>query len=196
MGVLACCLWWFLCGVLVGWLLNWLLSRFMRRDRPALPGDTPDARYPVAPHDAVGSRFEPLPPIPAEIPSAAPPAPAAVSASAEPPTRPPPSRVIDVGAARSAGFNLKHADDLTIIEGIGPKTDELFRSHGVTGFAQLAQLATADMLAILDQGGPHFKFANPVSWARQASLAAENRWAELKALQDELIGGVGPADRH
>ena len=194
MGVLACCLWWFVFGVLVGWLLNWLLAKFLRRDRSAPPGETPDARYPVAPHDAVGSRFEPLPPIPQESSHVA--AAAATPAPVESPTRPPPSRVIDVGAARSAGFNLKHADDLTIIEGIGPKTEELFRSHGVTGFAQLAQLATADMLAILDQGGPHFKFANPVSWARQASLAAENRWAELKALQDELIGGVGPADRH
>lgn len=194
MGVLACCLWWFVFGVLVGWLLNWLLAKFLRRDRHAPPGETPDARYPVAPHDAVGSRFEPLPPIPQESLHVA--AAAATPAPVESPTRPPPSRVIDVGAARSAGFNLKHADDLTIIEGIGPKTEELFRSHGVTGFAQLAQLATADMLAILDQGGPHFKFANPVSWARQASLAAENRWGELKALQDELIGGVGPADEH
>jgi len=194
MGVLACCLWWFVFGVLVGWLLNWLLSKFLRRDPPAPPGDKcPYERYSVAPHDAVGSRFERLPPIPQESSSAPV---AAMASPSEPSTRPPPSRVIDVGAARSAGFNLKHADDLTIIEGIGPKTDELFRSHGVTGFAQLAQLATADMLAILEQGGPHFKFANPVSWARQASLAAENRWAELKALQDELIGGVGPADRH
>jgi predicted flap endonuclease-1-like 5' DNA nuclease len=194
MGVLACCLWWFVFGVLVGWLLNWLLARFLRRDRPAPPDEVPDARYPVAPHDAVGSRFEPLPPIPHEpLPVAAA---AAMPVAVDSPTRPPPSRVIDVGAARSAGFNLKHADDLTIIEGIGPKTDELFRSHGVTGFAQLAQLSTADMLAILDQGGPHFKFANPVSWARQASLASENRWGELKALQEELIGGVGPADRH
>ena len=194
MGVLACCLWWFVFGVLVGWLLNWLLAKFLRRDRPAPPGEAPDAHYPVAPHDAVGSRFEPHPPIPQESAHAA--ASAAMPAPVESPTRPPPSRVIDVGAARSAGFNLKHADDLTIIEGIGPKTDELFRSHGVTGFAQLAQLATTDMLAILDQGGPHFKFANPVSWAQQASLAAENRWAELKALQDELVGGAGPADRH
>jgi predicted flap endonuclease-1-like 5' DNA nuclease len=194
MGVLACCLWWFVFGVLVGWLLNWLLARFLRRDRPAPPDEVPDARYPVAPHDAVGSRFEPLPPIPHEpLPVAAA---AAMPVAVDSPTRPPPSRVIDVGAARSAGFNLKHADDLTIIEGIGPKTDELFRSHGVTGFAQLAQLSTADMLAILDQGGPHFKFANPVSWAQQASLASENRWGELKALQEELIGGVGPADRH
>jgi predicted flap endonuclease-1-like 5' DNA nuclease len=193
MGVLACCLWWFVFGVLVGWLLNWLLAKFIRRDPPPPPPS--DERYPVAPHDAVGSRFEPLPPTPSSTSaetfvSSAPPA------SAGTPMRPPPSRVIDVGAARAAGFNLKHADDLTIIEGVGPKTDELFRSHGVTGFAQLAQLVPADMQVILDEGGPHFKFAKPATWARQASLASENRWAELKALQEELVGGVGPADRH
>jgi uncharacterized protein (DUF885 family) len=37
--------------------------------------------------------------------------------------------MIDVGAARAAGFNMKHADDLTIIEGIGPKSDELLRAN-------------------------------------------------------------------
>ena len=191
MNLLACCLWWFLFGLLLGWLLNWLLAKLMRRDPPP----PPHPHYPVGPHDAVGARFEPLPPIPSSPPAAtfasvAPPA------FVETPTRPPPSRVIDVGAARSAGFNLKHADDLTIIEGIGPKTDELFRSHGVTGFVQVALLGVDDMRAILDKGGPHFKFANPVSWAQQALLASENRWAELKALQDELVGGVDPADRH
>ena len=60
MGVLACCLWWFVFGVLVGWLLNWLLAKFLRRDRPAAPGEAPDAHYPVAPHDAVGSWGAPL----------------------------------------------------------------------------------------------------------------------------------------
>ena len=42
----------------------------------------------------------------------------------------------------------------------GAHGGELLHSHGVSGFAQLA---TADMLAILDQGGVRFKFANPVS---------------------------------
>ena len=194
MSLLACCLWWFLFGLVLGWLLNWWMAKLMRRDPPApLSHD----RYPLAPHDAVGSRFEALPPMPAE-PHVAPLASAAPPTSVEmpTPTRPPPSRVIDVGAARSAGFNLKHADDLTIIEDIGPKTDELFRSHGVTGFVQVARLSAAEMLTILEQGGPHFKFANPSSWAQQALLASENRWAELKALQDELVGGVDPADKH
>jgi hypothetical protein len=45
------------------------------------------------------------------------------------------------------------------------------------------------ILDILERGGPHFQLANPGSWARQAALASENRWAELKRLQEELISG-------
>jgi predicted flap endonuclease-1-like 5' DNA nuclease len=181
MSLLACCLWWFLLGLVLGWLLNWLLSKALRRDVP--PTRTSLADPPTASTGAFTST-------PAAIPASAAPT------YADAPTKPPPSRLIDVGAARATGFNLKHADDLTIIEGIGPKIDELFRTHGVTGFAQLARVSHADMLTILENGGPHFKFANPSSWARQALLASENRWAELKILQEELIGGVDPADNH
>ena len=81
----------------------------------------------LACYDALADA-RPKPPAPPAAPVAAA---AAMPVAVDSPTRPPPSRVIDVGAARSAGFNLKHADDLTIIEGIGPKTDELFRSHGI-----------------------------------------------------------------
>ena len=104
----------------------------------------------------------------------------------------PPARVIDVGAARAAGFNLKHDDDLTIIEGIGPRIDELLHQNGVASFAQLSRLGVPEILEILERGGPHFQLANPGSWARQASLASENRWAELKRLQEELISGRAP----
>src|SRR5689334_2573086 len=129
MSVLACCLWWFLFGLLLGWLANWLLQRYLRREPPQAP------RIVAAP---------------------APEAPA-MSADEGSPTHAPVShaRLIDVGAARAAGFNLRHADDLTIIEGIGPKLDELFRSHGVDGFAALAALDLDRMSAILEQGGPY-----------------------------------------
>lgn len=173
MSVLACCLWWFLFGLLLGWLANGLLQRFVRREPPQAP------RVAVAP----------VPESPA-MPSAVPtPSVDELPASHAPMSH---ARLIDVGAARAAGFNLRHADDLTIIEGIGPKLDELFRSHGVDGFAALAALDLERMSAILEQGGPYFRFANPSTWARQAALAAENRWSELKALQEELIGGVDP----
>jgi predicted flap endonuclease-1-like 5' DNA nuclease len=101
----------------------------------------------------------------------------------------PPSRVIDVGAARAAGFNLKHDDDLAIIEGIGPKINDLLHANGIKSFAELSRASVPELLEILERGGPHFQLANPGSWARQAALASENRWAELKRLQEELISG-------
>ncbi|MEO6687858.1 MAG: hypothetical protein ABIS07_03310, partial [Dokdonella sp.] len=104
------------------------------------------------------------------------------------PPGPSPSRMIDVGAARAAGFNMKHADDLTIIEGIGPRTDELLRANGIESCVQLAQLHVDDLLDILERGGPNFRLANPADWAQQALLAAENRWKELKLLQAGMIG--------
>lgn len=91
------------------------------------------------------------------------------------PPRPSSSRMVDVGAARAAGFNLKHADDLTIIVGIGPRTEELFRANGIESFVQVAQLRVDELLDVLERGGPNFRLSNPSSWAQQALFAAENR---------------------
>lgn len=150
--------WWLLAGLLSGFAIGVLVAR--RRGREA----------------AGRARVEPAP-----IPTvtdvvAAPPV-------AETPTRPPSMRTIDVAAARAAGFNLRHAEDLTIIEGIGRHVEELLRSHDIMGFAQLARRPVADLHAILEDGGPHFQYTRPEAWPRQALLASENRWAELKALQ-------------
>ena len=46
------------------------------------------------------------------------------------------------------------------------------------------------MRKILDDGGSRFRIANPSTWAQQAALAAENKWEELKKLQDKLSAGV------
>ena len=97
---------------------------------------------------------------------------------------------VSVLAASAAGFSVKGDDDLPIIEGIGPKISELLKSHGVTTFAKLSTMTVAEISAILDQGGARFKLANPGSWAHQAKLCNENRWTELKTLQDELYAGV------
>jgi predicted flap endonuclease-1-like 5' DNA nuclease len=165
MSLLACCFWWLVVGFLLGWLANWLLSAALRKDPPAAAAARVDDE--AAAREAAQTQHEAL-----------------VSAASSPP-----ARVIDVGAARAAGFNLKHDDDLTIIEGIGPRIDDLFHANGVESFAQLARLSVAEMLEILERGGPHFQLANPGTWSRQAALASENRWGELKRLQDELIRG-------
>jgi predicted flap endonuclease-1-like 5' DNA nuclease len=101
---------------------------------------------------------------------------------------------VDVVAAAAAGFSVKGQDDIIIIEGIGPKIKELFAQNGVSTFSQVARMSVGEMSSILDKGGARFKMANPGSWAQQAKLAAENRWAELKKLQDDLYAGVESDD--
>ena len=162
MSVFACCFWWLVLGFLLGWLAHWLLARGLRRNPSAraVVDEHAAREAAVAHHDAIVS-----------------------AASA------PPSRVIDVGAARAAGFNIKHDDDLAILEGIGPKINELLHANGIKSFADLSRASVPELLEILERGGPHFQLANPGSWARQAALASENRWGELKRLQEELISG-------
>ncbi len=101
-----------------------------------------------------------------------------------------PAAPIDVAAAKAAGIVVKGADDLEVIEGIGPKICALFHDAGQKTFAQVAKMTIPEMSTILDNAGPRFKLANPETWAKQADLAANNRWVELKTLQDNLTAGV------
>ena len=99
-------------------------------------------------------------------------------------------RVVDLTAAGAAGYSVRGMDDLEIVEGIGPKIAALFKAEGIRMFSELAQTPQSRMQEILDKGGPSFRLAKPSSWARQAALAANNQWSQLRALQDELEGGV------
>jgi len=99
---------------------------------------------------------------------------------------------IDLKAARSAGIAIRSENDLTAIEGIGPKINDLIQADGIKTFYALADTNPATIQKILDNAGSRFKMANPGTWPDQANLAANNRWPALKALQDVLIGGVYP----
>jgi predicted flap endonuclease-1-like 5' DNA nuclease len=77
-----------------------------------------------------------------------------------------------------------------VIEGIGPKINDLFKNAGLKTFAQVAVASVPQMRKVLDDGGPRFRIANPGTWAQQAGLAAANKWTELKKLQDELSAGL------
>lgn len=82
-----------------------------------------------------------------------------------------------------------HGDDLTRIEGIGPKLAALLIGHGVSSFNDLGKAKVGDLEKIIDAGGSRFNMAVPKSWGKQAKLAAKGDWDTLKKLQDELIGG-------
>lgn len=99
---------------------------------------------------------------------------------------------IDLKAAKAAGITIKGENDLTAIEGIGPKINDLIQADGIGSFYALADTSPEILQKTLDKGGSKYKMANPGTWPDQANLAANNRWPALKALQDVLIGGVYP----
>ncbi len=81
------------------------------------------------------------------------------------------------------------ADDLTKIEGIGPKISELLKNAGITTFEALAKSKVATLKSILEAAGPRYQIHNPSTWAEQSALAAKGDWAKLEKLQVELNAG-------
>ncbi|MEL6190733.1 MAG: 50S ribosomal protein L17 [Bacteroidota bacterium] len=81
------------------------------------------------------------------------------------------------------------ADDLKKIEGIGPKIASILNEAGITTFAALAGSEADKIREILAAAGNRYKAHDPTTWPRQAQLAADGAWDELKALQDDLKGG-------
>lgn len=78
-------------------------------------------------------------------------------------------------------------DDLTIIEGIGPKIASVLQAAGISTFAQLAEADLGHLNQILQNAG--LRLANAETWPEQARLAAEGKWDELEALKASLKGG-------
>lgn len=78
------------------------------------------------------------------------------------------------------------ADDFKKIEGIGPKIAETLNAAGITTFAELAATTPEKISEIIAEvRGKHVTD----TWPKQAEMAAEGKWDELKKWQDELNGG-------
>lgn len=92
-------------------------------------------------------------------------------------------------AAAPATQKAAKADDLTLIEGIGPKIAELLVKAGIVSFADLAAAKPAAIQTILDAAGKKFQIHDPATWPKQAALARDGKTAELAKLQAELKGG-------
>ena len=86
------------------------------------------------------------------------------------------------------GKNIKQ-DDLKIVEGIGPKIEELYNAAGISTWKALSETSLEKMQAILDAAGERYKIHNPSTWAKQAKMAYQGKWEELKNWQDLLDGG-------
>ncbi len=81
-------------------------------------------------------------------------------------------------------------NDLQIIEGIGPKIEKLLRRSSIDTWKKLAD-GDAEVISemLVAEGGDRYKMHDPTTWSKQALMAHEGKWKELKDLQDELLGG-------
>ncbi len=80
-------------------------------------------------------------------------------------------------------------NDLTVIEGIGPKIAGLLSASGINSWEALADADVDFVQNILTEAGPNYSTHHPGSWTRQAALAAAGSWGELETLQAKLAGG-------
>jgi large subunit ribosomal protein L27 len=79
-------------------------------------------------------------------------------------------------------------DDLTIIEGIGPKMAAALVAAGIDTFAKLSDSTEEQIHAAVEAAGLRFAPSIP-TWAKQAKFAADDDMDGLKTYQDKLVGG-------
>lgn len=81
-------------------------------------------------------------------------------------------------------------EDLTKIEGIGPKAAEALNNKGVVTYKDLAEAAPDTIKEILTEASSRMAHLDPTTWPKQAQMAADGKWDELKEWQENAKGGV------
>ncbi|SIQ22762.1 30S ribosomal protein S2 [Maribacter ulvicola] len=103
-----------------------------------------------------------------------------------------PNVEVDVEATKEAVAKdaKAEADDLTKIEGVGPKAAEALVAAGLTTYNDLSKGDADKIKEILTEANPKLAHLDPTSWSKQAKMAADGKWDELKEWQDNAKGGV------
>jgi predicted flap endonuclease-1-like 5' DNA nuclease len=161
---------WVIIFILVALLVWWLLTRATGEDAEieAHAGEHAE-EHPAEPIEQLkaevveAAAVEPPPPAVAlEAPVAAP----------EPPAPP----------AEPLG-----PDDLTKLEGIGPKVNGVLQAAGISTFTQLAAVDVVHLKQVLENAG--YPYMDPGSWPEQAKLLAEGNLEAFEKLTAALKGG-------
>jgi predicted flap endonuclease-1-like 5' DNA nuclease len=80
-------------------------------------------------------------------------------------------------------------DDLKLVEGIGPKIENLFHKAGLKTWLSVAKSKSSRLKEILVAGGERFQMHDPTTWPKQCQMIVDNQWNELKRYQQKLNGG-------
>ena len=102
----------------------------------------------------------------------------------------------DLGAGIAMGGGIKAGryaalkeDNLQVVEGIGPKMNELLKTAGIHTWSDLASKNADYLRSLLDKEGSKYSMIDPTTWAGQALLARDGRWDDLIEMQKKLDTG-------
>ena len=85
----------------------------------------------------------------------------------------------------ASNLSIKH-DDLQKLTGIGPTFASVLHRAGIHTYQQLAETSPQKLQALLIVEDEQFSKHDTSSWPKQAALAAQGEWEQLKAYQDSL----------
>ncbi|MEQ8674488.1 MAG: helix-hairpin-helix domain-containing protein [Aggregatilineales bacterium] len=91
-------------------------------------------------------------------------------------------------ATPKAKAKPSEADDLTKIEGIGPKYSQTLIAAGISTFSGIAASNEEALTKIILDAGMR-RPSSISTWVEQATFAAKGDWDGLQTLQDSLTGG-------
>jgi predicted flap endonuclease-1-like 5' DNA nuclease len=93
------------------------------------------------------------------------------------------------GGSMSAYASIFPETNLQVVEGIGPKLEEVLKEAGITNWKILSGAKEEELRKILTDYNPNYRIHNPGSWPQQAKLASQDKWDELIEYQKFLDGG-------
>jgi len=111
--------------------------------------------------------------------------PSVSAAAVEPPVAAPIAEK-SLATPKRAQSAQKRGDDLTVVEGIGPKISAVLQRAGIDSYAALAATPVDDLRKLLADN--NLRLADPSTWPEQAVLAATDP-GKLAEFQASLKGG-------
>ena len=89
----------------------------------------------------------------------------------------------------------KRKDDLTTIEGVGPVLEGILQKNKLLTYKSLSKKTGEQLKKILDKEGTKYQMHDPSTWPKQARLASEGKFKELRKYQDTLNKNKGTSSK-
>jgi predicted flap endonuclease-1-like 5' DNA nuclease len=170
---------WLLIAVgLAGVVAAAVAYRARQRADAAIGGMPHDTSATPTPPTYDGERTPDVAPADADVAPAATAPSATAPANADVATAP---EAPDLAAGEAVIGRRLAVDDLKVVEGIGPKIEQLLNDAGVRTWHDLSATDVDRLRDILSEAGARYRMHDPSTWPHQATLLARGDWDAFAA---------------